>query len=441
MPGKRIKRQGNCLSHEVDNWNVFYPVPQLKPIFGHGEGENGFFLEIEGTGNERVFGCWETVVTLKRDNWYEACVNATVTGIESPDLSLLAVAAGHFLEPEELGCGRLRLRQVFFYNGGEQYKDRFSLFLRASATGKVRWENPVLQKTDPPPRRCARIATVRFPEILDKEAQTPDGLRNRISIYLEEAGKISPDLVLLTEFAPVAGVDGDSIAEYGGIAEALGGDTESFYWKAAEKVPDGPTCRILSEMARKYGMYVAAGLPEKREGLVFNTAVIFGRDGEFVGQYDKTHLTFGELVQGISCGKDYPVFDLDFGRIAIHICYDEWFPEVTRYYALRGAEIILLPVAGGKPITWRTRAIDNNVYFVTASSLPPSMIIDSSGEILAETHHGGFVYADLELDRRKVNYYGDRTLVYGMPGVAGQMANTLDHRLPEELARIYKGDE
>jgi predicted amidohydrolase len=173
-------------------------------------------------------------------------------------------------------------------------------------------------------------------------------------------------------------------------------------------------------------MYVCAGNIERRGSHLFNTAVLFDRRGRLVGQYDKTHLTIGELQDGFSCGSEYPVFDLDFGRVGIHICYDEWFPEVARLYAHRGAEVLFLPVAGGKPITWRTRALDNGMHFVSASITPPSMIIESSGVILAQTHDDGVVYADLNLERRAVNWYRDPTLSYGMPCVVPEMRNVAD---------------
>ena len=127
------------------------------------------------------------------------------------------------------------------------------------------------------------------------------------------------------------------------------------------------------------------------------------------------------------------MFDLDFGRVGVHICYDEWFPEVARYYAHQGVEILFLPVAGGKPITWRTRALDNGVYFVSASINPPSMVISSSGAILAETHDDGVACADLNLDVRPVNWYIDPTLSYGMPCIVPQMRNCLEDRLVEAL--------
>jgi predicted amidohydrolase len=186
-------------------------------------------------------------------------------------------------------------------------------------------------------------------------------------------------------------------------------------------------------------MYVCAGVIERRGRHLYNTAVIYDRRGRFVGQYDKTHLTIGELQAGFSCGSGYPVFDLDFGRIGIHICYDEWFPEVARLYAHKGAEVLFLPVAGGKPITWRTRALDNGMHFVSASINPPSMVIESSGVILAETHDDGVVYADLNLERRQVNWYRDPTLSYGMPAVFPEMRNVLDDSLVAELPGLLGG--
>lgn len=434
-----LKEKQNLLHIDKASWNTFSPLAKLSPIFHCSKEDEEFYLEIEGNGDERVLGCWETFFDLEGHHWYEVSVKATISRIENPDSSLLAVAAGHFLELKKLDEEDYELSLVFWYEGDEEYKDRFSLFLRGTKMGKVRWQDPKLKEVCAPPKRIARIATIHFEQIKDKKNQTFDSLRERIRYYLEEVGKVQPDLVLLTENAPVSGIDTHELEKYEKIVELLKKEGNSYNYQVAESVPDGPTCLILSEEAKKYGMYVVAGLPERRGDYIYNTSVIFGRNGEFIGQYDKTHLTFGELMNGISCGDAYPVFELDFGKVAIHICYDEWFPEVARYYAHQGAEILLLPVAGGKPITWRTRALDNDIYFVSASDNPPSMIIDSSGEILAETHRGGFVYADLDMNDRRVNWYGDKTLIYGMPGVTSQMKNTLNRSLLKSLAQIYEG--
>ena len=112
---------------------------------------------------------------------------------------------------------------------------------------------------------------------------------------------------------------------------------------------------------------------------------------------------------------------------------------MARYYAHQGAEILFLPVAGGKPITWRTRALDNGMYFVSASITPPSMIIGSSGAILAETHTDGVACADLNLDWRETNVYIDPTLAAGMPCTVAQMRHVLDHTLLDGLHERLRG--
>ncbi len=66
------------------------------------------------------------------------------------------------------------------------------------------------------------------------------------------------------------------------------------------------------------------------------------------------------------------------------------------------------------------------------------MIIDSSGAIIAETHGDGVVCADLNLDCRQTNWYGDPTLTYGMPCAVPQMRNVLDDRLLEDLANVVR---
>jgi predicted amidohydrolase len=265
----------------------------------------------------------------------------------------------------------------------------------------------------------ARVATVRFGE--PRDPLTLEGQRDRIAGKLDEAGALRPDIVCLTEFCHLAGVPS-------GTAEWV---------SASEPVPDGPLCQVLAEKAQRHAMHVVCGLAERDGAYVYNTAVLFGRDGRLLGRYRKTHLTFAELAAGVSPGADYPVFALDFGRVAVLICYDEWFPEVARAYAQAGAEVLFLPVVGGKPITWRTRALDNGVYFVSSSWTPPSMIIDSSGAVLAETHSDGIAYADLDLRERRVNWYVDPTVTYGMPTIAPEMRNVLDDGLLAMLAEQW----
>ncbi len=407
----------------VNGWTFVAPRPELKPNYSvKSLGENENILMISSNGDKYAFGCWEGEVDLEVGKWYRASVSVNIKDIADPENSILASVAEHLLLPQST-CSlnpKVELVQVFKHQKACD-GNKFELYLRSTEKGCVEWSHPCVIEIPTPVHRNVKVATARFGNTITEKALLAEMQRQRISEKLEQAGALNADVVLLPEFCQIIGLEKDTN-----------------YFEAAENVPEGPTCKMLSSAAKKFGMYVIAGMIEKRGSYMFNTAVIFDRKGNFMGQYDKTHLTFGELKTGFSCGDDYPIFDLDFGRIGIHICYDEWFPEVSRYFAHKGVEILFLPVAGGKPITWRTRALDNNIYFVSSSINPPSMIIDSSGAIIAETHGDGLAFASLDLDYPKTNHYGDPTLRYGMPCIKPQMRNVIDNRLIQILYKCMK---
>lgn len=409
--------QGN----RVSGWKFVTPRADLKLGYGiRGKAANGRRLVLMAAGDQHAFGCWQGEARLRVGKWYRASVRVSLQGIAHPELSVFAQVAQHFLVPKTPWANETVLEQVFQHSRVED-GNHVELYLRATRTGEAEWSQASVIQIPRPEQRICRVATTRFGN--SDAPLTLATQRQRIAARLDQAGALQPDVAVLTEFSPVVGVPRNRYRNY---------------WNAGEEIPGGPVCRVLSGQARRYRMYVIAGILERDAGHLFNTAVLFDRRGKLAGFYRKTHLTFGELREGISCGDRYPVFDLDFGRIGIHICYDEWFPEVARYYAHQGAEILFLPVAGGKPITWRTRALDNGIYFVSSSITPPSMIIDSSGAILAETHDDGVACADLNLDYRKTNWYGDPTLTYGMPCTVPQMRNVLDHTLLEGLSNVVK---
>ncbi len=119
-------------------------------------------------------------------------------------------------------------------------------------------------------------------------------------------------------------------------------------------------------LAKKFRAYVAAWDVEPGQGGYYNSCYIFGRDGNEVGRYRKVCITDTEEAKGILPGCDLPVFELDFGKIGIMICMDNYYPECASVLARRGAELILYPLYGDTFSSWETRtrarAIDNVVY-------------------------------------------------------------------------------
>jgi len=108
----------------------------------------------------------------------------------------------------------------------------------------------------------------------------------------------------------------------------------------AEYVPDGPTIRAWEAVAKEHGIFVAAGITEKEEDKLYNTGAFFGPDG-YIGKYRKLHLWYKEKLFFEPGDIGLPIFNTDFGRAAMMICYDMWFPEVPRIYAIQGADVLL----------------------------------------------------------------------------------------------------
>ncbi len=119
----------------------------------------------------------------------------------------------------------------------------------------------------------------------------------------------------------------------------------------AESVP-GPTTEVLCEVAAELGVVVIAALFERRApGIYHNTAAVIDADGSYLGKYRKMHIPqdpgFEEKFYFTPGDLGYQVWQTQFGKIAVLICWDQWYPEAARMAALGGAEIIFYPTAIG----------------------------------------------------------------------------------------------
>jgi predicted amidohydrolase len=139
---------------------------------------------------------------------------------------------------------------------------------------------------------------------------------------------------------------------------------------------------LLSNIAAKYGMYVAASVLviDTTDGRKYNRGVLYNRSGELIGVYDKIHLYSPEVNEkGVAPGTKTDVFDTEFGKVGMIICYDSWFTDVTELLALKGAEVILFPVAGYYRSLMHARAADNSVRFVVSVSGGAYGMFDTAG--------------------------------------------------------------
>lgn len=183
---------------------------------------------------------------------------------------------------------------------------------------------------------------------------------------------------------------------------------------------DGPTVMALREAARANGVYVIAGLALAKEELpavAYNSSVFIDREGELMGTFDKAHLWALERFYFRS-GNAFPVFDTEFGKVGIMICYDMGFPEVARILALKGAELIVCPSAWCEEDhdVWnyntQCRALENTVFLAAVNRHGReddlymgghTRICNPRGAVIAELAEEaeGILYADLDFDQLK----------------------------------------
>ena len=158
-------------------------------------------------------------------------------------------------------------------------------------------------------------------------------------------------------------------------------------FKLAEAVP-GPSTEVLGEVARRNKIVIIASLFERRTaGIYHNTAVVIDADGSIAGKYRKMHIPddplYYEKFYFAPGDLGFPSFETRYAKIAVLVCWDQWFPEGARAAALGGAQILFYPTAIGwipnEPRTaaqnqrnaWeliqRSHAVANGVYVVAAN--------------------------------------------------------------------------
>lgn len=188
----------------------------------------------------------------------------------------------------------------------------------------------------------------------------------------------------------------------------------------------GEAWAACSALAKKYQVYLSAGsMPEvDSEGRIFNTAYVFDPSGRQIAKHRKMHLFDIDIRGGqqfkesetLTAGNSPTVFDTEFGRMGLCICYDFRFPELARLMVLQGAQVILVPAAFNMttgPVHWelmfRSRAVDNQVFvFGTAPAREASSEYVSWGHSIAVGPWGnvisqmnekeGYVISEIDLE-------------------------------------------
>ncbi|MDX6712143.1 MAG: beta-ureidopropionase [Blastocatellia bacterium] len=197
------------------------------------------------------------------------------------------------------------------------------------------------------------------------------------------------------------------------------------WYDAVEKVPDGPTVKLMQEIAKQHGMVIVVPIYEEEiTGVYYNTAAVIDADGKYLGKYRKNHIPhvapgFWEKFYFKPGNLGYPTFETAFARIGVYICYDRHFPEGARALGLNGAELVFNPsatVAGLSEYLWKLEQPAHaaaNGYFIGAINrvgheqpwdigefYGQSYFCDPRGQIIAQAprDQDAIVVADINFD-------------------------------------------
>ena len=195
----------------------------------------------------------------------------------------------------------------------------------------------------------------------------------------------------------------------------------------AEEIPGGPTFQLMSEQAKKYGVWLHCGsIYEKNpnDPRPFNSTMVIDPRGNLAAKYHKIHPFDVVIPNGpvnreserICPGDEIVTVDTgEVGHLGLSICYDMRFAEMYRIMALEGAQILLMPADFTMPTGkdhWetilRTRAIENGCYVVAPAqygvkpkfqAYANSLVVDPWGNVIARaSNHPQVITAEIDLD-------------------------------------------
>ena len=246
-----------------------------------------------------------------------------------------------------------------------------------------------------------KIAAIQMSTVADKMENV-----RTVKTYLEKIKDENPDFVILPEMF---------CCPY---------QTENFPIYAEKE--GGPVWQQLSGYAKQYGIYLIGGsMPEKdAEGNVYNTSYIFDREGKQIGKHRKVHLFDIDVKGGqtfkesdtLTAGDSDTVFDTEFGKIGVMLCFVIRFPEFSRMMVTDRAKVNFVPAAFNMttgPAHWelsfRTRALDNQIYMVGCApardvsagyiSWGHSIVTDPWGRVTGMLDENeGILLAELDMD-------------------------------------------
>lgn len=186
-------------------------------------------------------------------------------------------------------------------------------------------------------------------------------------IIAETAAIYQPDIVCLPEVFPVSNT---------GENQNLSGKLEICQKAIGE----------FSSLAARYHCYLVCPVYTSENGKAYNAAVVFSRDGSRLGEYRKIHLTVDEIEEGLTPGPlNPPVFQAEFGKFGIQICFDILWDDGWEKLREQGADLVFWPsaYAGGRAVN--AKAWQHKYFVASSTRNGTAKICDISGDTIAQT--------------------------------------------------------
>jgi predicted amidohydrolase len=377
-----------CQAHEDngnrEEWQIWSPRLEQKPAgIKLADGS----LILTASANPAAFGGWvKSVKGIQPGLWFRFEAEYQVEGLRKPRNQVLVrlewkdskwdrIGDTEYAWREEKAGPWTRVWEEVKAPAGAKFAE-LQLWLYDAEQGAVVFRNPALELTEAPSERLVRLSSVNY-----RPSQVEGGEANvKKLVEVARAGLSKPvDLIVFGEGVTVVG----SVKKYHEVAEAA----------------DGYTARILGELAREKKSYVVAGIYERDGDFIYNTAILLDREGKLAGKYRKVMLPREEIERGLAPGDRMNVFQTDFGKLGIMICYDVFFAEPAKELALQGAEVVAMPIWGGNEWLAKARSIEGRFVLVSSGYDHPTYVQNVLGDRLSEAASNGSVaYAELDLN-------------------------------------------